>query len=109
MGIFEKGALARHIDPLNISGIGKGKRFDIQNALMSFDVLDLAGDLKKAEAAKRYKQDVAGYNAEQQAKKAANVRVAEASSAGKKLKKGGKVSKPRGCGVALRGYGKAMK
>jgi len=109
MGIFEKGALARHIDPLNISGKGKGKRFDINNALMSFDVLDLSGDLKKAEAAKRYKQDVDAYNAEQQAKKASNVRVAEASSAGKKLKKGGKVSKPRGCGVALRGYGKAMK
>lgn len=26
-----------------------------------------------------------------------------------KLKKGGKVGKPRGCGAALRGYGKAMK
>ena len=109
MGIFPKGALMRHADPLNITGKGEGKRFDIQNALMNWDVFDLTGDLKNAEAAKKYKQDVAGYNAEQQAKKAANVRVAEASSAGKKLKKGGKVSKPRGCGVALRGYGKAMK
>jgi hypothetical protein len=26
-----------------------------------------------------------------------------------KLKHGGKVGKPRGCGAALRGYGKAMK
>ena len=26
-----------------------------------------------------------------------------------KLKKGGKVGKPRGCGAALRGYGRAMK
>jgi len=109
MGLFEKGALVRHFDPLNLSGKGEGKKGDIKNALMSFDVFDIFGDLKNAEAAKRYKQDVDNYNAEQQAKKASNVRVAEASSAGKKLKKGGKVSKPRGCGVALRGYGKAMK
>ena len=93
MGIFQKGALARHFDPLNITGKGEGKRFDIQNALMSFDVLDLAGDLKKAEAAKRYKEDVAGYNAEQQAKKATNVGQAQASNVGKRMKKGGKVSK----------------
>lgn len=93
MGLFRKGALARHIDPLNISGIGKGKRFDINNALMSFDVLDLSGDLARAEAAEKYRKDVEAYNAEQQVKKAANVGQAQASNVGKRMKKGGKVSK----------------
>ena len=113
MGIFQKGALARHFDPLNITGKGEGKRFDIQNALMSFDVLDLAGDLKNAEAAKKYRKDVEAYNAEQQVKKATNVRVAEASSAGKRMRKGGKVKSKSykhggklGCGAAIKGYGK---
>jgi hypothetical protein len=36
---------------------------------------------------------VAGYNAEQQAKKATNVGQAQASNVGKRMKKGGKVSK----------------
>ena len=93
MGLFKKGALARHIDPLNITGKGEGKRFDIENALMSFDVLDLAGDLASAEAAEKYKKDVEAYNAEQQAKKATNVGQAQASNVGNRMKKGGKVSK----------------
>ena len=113
MGLFKKGALARHIDPLNISGIEKGKRFDINNALMGFDILDLSGDLASAEAAEKYKKDVEAYNAEQQVKKATNVRVAEASSAGKMMRKGGKVKSKSykhggklGCGAAIKGYGK---
>jgi hypothetical protein len=53
MGMIPKGALARHFDPMNITGMGEGKKFDINNALMSFDVLDLAGDLKNAAAAKK--------------------------------------------------------
>jgi hypothetical protein len=97
MGIFPKGALMRHADPLNITGKGEGKRFDIQNALMNWDVFDLTGDLKNAEAAKKYKQDVDAWNGTQQAKKASNVRIAEAISSGKKLKKGGKVSSSRKC------------
>jgi len=97
MGFFKKGAIARHIDPLNISGIGGGKRFDIQNALMSFDILDLAGDLQGKEAAAKYKKDVAGYKAEEQAKKAANVGQARASNVGKRMKKGGKVSSGYKC------------
>ena len=97
MGIFPKGALMRHADPLNITGKGEGKRFDIQNALMNWDVFDLTGDLKNAEAAKKYKQDVDAWNGTQQAKKASNVRIAEATSSGKKLKKGGKVSSSRKC------------
>ena len=92
MGLFKKGALARHIDPLNISGIEKGKRFDINNALMGFDILDLSGDLASAEAAEKYKKDVEAYNAEQQAKKATNVGQTQASNVGKRMKKGGKVS-----------------
>ena len=97
MGMIPKGALARHFDPMNITGMGEGKKFDINNALMSFDVLDLAGDLKNAAAAKKYKQDVDAWNGTQQAKKASNVRIAEATSSGKKLKKGGKVSSSRKC------------
>ena len=99
MGLFEKGALVRHFDPINISGKGKGKRFnfDPQNILMGADVFDLTGDLKGAAAAKKYKQDVDAFNGTQQAKKAANIRVAEAASSGKKLKKGGKVSSSRKC------------
>ena len=93
MGLFKKGALARHIDPLNISGIEKGKRFDINNALMGFDILDLSGDLASAEAAEKYKKDVEAYNAEQQVKKATNIGQAQASNVGKRMKKGGKVSK----------------
>jgi hypothetical protein len=98
MGLFEKGALVRHFDPINISGKGEGKRFnfDPQNILMGGDVFDLTGDLKSSAATKKYKQDVDAFNA-QQAKKAANIRVAEAASSGKKLKKGGKVSSSRKC------------
>ena len=97
MGMLPKGALARHFDPMNITGMGEGKKFDINNALMSFDVLDLAGDLKNAAAAKKYKQDVDAWDGTQQAKKASNVRIAEATSSGKKLKKGGKVSSSHKC------------
>ena len=43
--LISREAIVRHIDPLNISGIGEGKRFDIGNALKSFDVLDLSQDL----------------------------------------------------------------
>jgi hypothetical protein len=46
---------------------------------------------------KKYKQDVDAWNGTQQAKKASNVRIAEATSSGKKLKKGGKVSSSRKC------------
>jgi hypothetical protein len=51
-----KEGIIRNIDPLNISGIGEGKRFDIENALKSFDVFDLTGDLAKAKKEREKKE-----------------------------------------------------
>mgnify|MGYP003145305653 CR=1 FL=1 len=50
-GLISKEAIIRHVDPFNILGKASGGKFDLGNAIKSFDLLDLDGSLKRRKRA----------------------------------------------------------